>query len=169
MEVLVAVAGYAAAWALLPLFLVLPHELGHALVALVGGAHRADVVVGGEPRRLGFDLGRLSVRMRLLNSLKWLWYGTTRSDLEGASRWNRAAVSAAGPLITLVLTILYAALGTATGGLLRWFFWFLAVAGAWTFLVTAVPIRYGRLFGPYAGRVSDGYRIRETLTARPGS
>jgi hypothetical protein len=29
----------------------------------------------------------------------------------------------------------------------------------WELLVTAVPVRYPRWFGPYAGRVSDGYRI----------
>jgi hypothetical protein len=167
MEILVAVAAYAAAWALVPVLLVLPHELAHALVALQSGARRVDIVVGGEPRRLGFSLSRLSVRMRLLNPPKWLWYGIFRCKLEGASRWSRAAVSAAGPLATLALATVYAALGTSTGGFFRWFFFFLAVAGAWTFLVTAAPIRYGRFFGPYEGRVSDGYKIRETLTARP--
>jgi hypothetical protein len=99
----------------------------------------------------------------------WARYGIFRCELEGASRWSRAAVSAAGPLTTLALTILYVSFGAATGGFLRWFFLFLAFAGPWTFLVTVAPIRYGRFFGPYEGRVSDGYRIRDTLTARPGS
>jgi hypothetical protein len=169
MAFLVAAAAYAVAWALVPLLLVLPHELAHALAALAGGARRVDIVVGGEPRRLGFSLPRLSVRMRLLNSPKWVWYGIFRSELERASRWSRIAVAAAGPLTTLALVILYAAFGSATGGFFRWFFFFLAFGGAWAFLVTAAPIRYGRFFGPYEGRVSDGYRIRETLTARPGS
>lgn len=167
MAVLIAVAAYAAAWALAPLVLVLPHELGHAVVALARGAPRVDIVVGGEPRRLRLELGRLSVRMRLLNPPKWLWYGIFRCDLQG-SRWSRAAVSAAGPLTTLALTAAYAVLGAATDGFLRWLFWFLAVGGAWAFFVTVVPMRYGRFFGPYEGRVSDGYRIREALTAPPG-
>jgi hypothetical protein len=75
-------------------------------------------------------------------------------------------VSAGGPLTTLGLTISYAVLAAATQGFGRSFFWFLAISAAWTFLVTAVPIRYGRFFGPYEGRVSDGYRIREAFRAR---
>jgi hypothetical protein len=62
-----------------------------------------------------------------------------------------------------MLVAAYAAAGTETDGFLRWFCWFLALGGAWTFAVTALPIKYGRFFGPYAGRVSDGYRIRDAL------
>jgi hypothetical protein len=163
---LVALAACAAAYALVPLLLVLPHELGHAIVALIFGARRVDVEVGAEPRRIRLELGRLSLRMRPLSRPSWLWYGTFRSDLDDVSRWVAAAVSVAGPLTTLVLTVAYAVLGTATGSFGRWFFWFLAVSGAWTFLVTATPIRYGRFFGPYEGRVSDGYHVREALSAR---
>jgi hypothetical protein len=148
---------------LVPLLIVLPHELGHAIAARIVGARRVDVELGGEPRRIGLEIGRLSVRMRLLSHPRWLWYGTCQSDLGAASRWSRALVSAAGPLTTLALTISYAALGAATGDFGRWFFWSLAFGGAWTFVVTAAPIRYGRFFGPYEGRVSDGYRIREAL------
>ena len=62
-----------------------------------------------------------------------------------------------------MLVAAYAAAGTETDGFLRWFCWLLALGGAWTFAVTALPIKYGRFFGPYAGRVSDGYRIRDAL------
>jgi hypothetical protein len=169
LPVLVAIAACAAAYALAPVLLVLPHELGHAIVARLCGARRADVVVGAEPRRIGFELGHIAVRMRLLSHPKWLWYGTARWQLESDSRWISAAVSAAGPLTTLALTIAYAVLGTATGDFGRWFFWFLAISGAWTFMATAAPIRYGRFFGPYEGRFSDGYRIREALRPRTRS
>lgn len=166
MAVLVAVAACAAAYVLVPVLLVLPHELGHAIAARVCGGGRVNVEVGAEPRRIGFEVGQVSVRMRLLSRPRWLWYGTFRYDLDDDSRWIRAAVSAAGPLTTLALTISYAALGAATEAFGRWFFWFLAVGGAWTFLVTAAPIRYGRFFGPYEGRFSDGYHVRQALGAR---
>jgi hypothetical protein len=163
---LVAVAACAAAYTLVPILLVLPHELGHAIAARIFGAEHVEVEVGAEPRRIGFEVGRVAVRMRPLSHPKWLWYGTFQADMDGTARLKRIVVLAAGPLATLALTIAYAALGATTNGFARWFFWFLAVSGAWTFLVTAAPIRYGRFFGPYEGSISDGYRIREVLRAR---
>ena len=43
--------------------------------------------------------------------------------------------------------------------------WVIAATVTWQLLVTAVPMRYPRWFGPYAGRVSDGYRIVRLLRA----
>ena len=40
--------------------------------------------------------------------------------------------------------------------------WAAALAVAWQ-LLTAVPLRYPRSFGPYAGWHSDGYRILRVL------
>ena len=153
---------YFAAAVFVPLLLVLPHELGHALVALAFGVRPVDVYVGAEPRR-DLSLGALRMHVRALNGWRWLWYGTVQAEGEVASRRRRAAILAAGPLTTLLLVVAYSAAGTATGGFLRWFWWFLALGGVWAFAVTALPIRYGRFFGPYAGRASDGYRIREAL------
>ena len=165
MAVLVAAAGYVLAYALTPLLLVLPHELGHGLAALVCGARPVSVVVGAEPRRIGLHAGALDIRLRPLNRFRWLWYGTARWDGSDASRAQQVLCAAAGPLTTLVIVLAYSAAGTATAGVFRWSFGFLALGGAWTFLTTALPIRYGRLFGPYAGRTSDGYQIREILTS----
>jgi len=145
-----------------PTQLVLPHELGHALVALVFGG-RSDVVVGREPRPLGFRLGRLSVRIRPLSGWRWMWYGTAPSEVPHATAAQVALVAAAGPLVTLTLAGVYAFAAVATGGFLRSFFAFVAAGAAWTFAVTALPMRYGRFFGPYAGRESDGSRVRRTL------
>lgn len=178
MAVLVAVAACAAAYALVPVLLVLPHELGHAIVARAFGARRVEVEVGAEPRRIGFEVGGLSLRMRLLSHPRWLWYGTFHGDLDGASRWRRVVVLAGGPLTSLALTISYAALGAITNAFGRWFFWFLAISGAWTFLVTAAPIRYGRFFGPCEGasatatafaRRSAPARARPSRSARSDS
>jgi Zn-dependent protease len=145
-----------------PLLLVLPHELGHALAALAFGVRPVDVYVGAEPR-FRLSLGALHVHVRPLNGWRWMWYGTVDAEGSVPSRWRRASILAAGPLTTVLLVLAYSAAAAAAGGLLGWFFWFLAFGGVWEFAVTALPIRYGRLFGPYAGRVSDGYRIREAL------
>jgi len=148
--------------AAIPLLLVLPHELGHALTALAFGGS-SDVVVGGEPRRFNLQLGRLSVRVRPLNGWSWMWYGMAPSEIPRATRLRVVLAAAAGPFVTLALLACYAAAAQLTAGFLRWFFWVLTYAAAWTFLVTALPIRYGRFFGPYAGRDSDGSRIRRAL------
>jgi hypothetical protein len=72
-------------------------------------------------------------------------------------------VYAGGPLVTaLLLAVL---LFDAT--LVPWPQSLLVCAGvpaaAWQLVVTAVRMRYPRWFGPYAGRVSDGYRIVHVL------
>jgi Peptidase family M50 len=161
-DFLLALLGCWAATGATPTLLVLPHELGHAFVALAFGG-RSDVAVGREPRPLGFRLGRLSVRIRPLNGWRWMWYGTAPSELPNATTPQVALVAAAGPLVTLLLAGAYVFAAVATGGFLRGLFAFLAAGGAWTFVVTALPMRYGRNFGPYAGRESDGYRVRRAL------
>ena len=158
MDFLLALLGCWAATAATPTLLVLPHELGHALVASAFGG-RNDVSVGREPRPLGFRLGRLSVRIRRLNGWRRMWYGTAPSELPNATTPQVALVAGAGPLVPGA----YVFAAVATGGFLRGFFAFLAAGGAWTFVVTALPMRYGRFFGPYAGRESDGYRVRRAL------
>jgi hypothetical protein len=140
----------------------LPHEPGHALVALAFGG-RSDVAVGREPRPLGLRLGRLTVRIRPLNGWRRMWYGTAPSEVPHATTAQVALVAAAGPLVTLTLAVTYAFAAAAIGGFLRWFFVFLAAGAASTFVVTALPMRYGRSFEPYAGRESDGYRVRRAL------
>ena len=102
--------------------------------------------------------------MRPFATWRWLWYGFARWDWDEPSRRQRVICAAAGPLTTLVLTLVYGFLGATTGRFLGVLFIFLALGGAWTFVVTALPLRYGRFFGPYAGRTSDGYSIREALT-----
>jgi len=165
LAVLLACIGYALAYALAPLLLVLPHELGHGLAALACGARGVNVVVGAEPRRLGLRLGPLDIRVRELNPPRWLMYGTARWDNDDFSRGQSVFCAAAGPLTTLVLVLAYSVSGAATSGVIRWMFWFLFFGGVSSFLATALPIRYGRFFGPYAGRVSDGQRIREVLSS----
>ena len=157
-----AAAAYAATW-LLGVPLTLLHELGHALTAVALGARRVIVTVGRPPTRI-WSLGRLELGIRLFNSPRWAWFGTIESPDE-LSRGRAVAVTAAGPLVTAAALagLLVAA------ALVPWppvlVVWVVAAAVAWQLLVTAIPMRYPRWFGPYAGRVSDGYRIVRLLRA----
>ena len=124
------------------------------------GKHR---IIGREPVRSG-TLGRLELRVRFLNRPRWTWFGTVESPDE-LSRARAIAVIAGGPLVSaLVLTSLIVA-----AAFVPWppvlLVWVIAATVTWQLLVTAVPMRYPRWFGPYAGRVSDGYRIVRLLRA----
>jgi hypothetical protein len=160
--------GFAAAWVLLyataPLLLVLPHELGHALTALAVGAPHAEVNVGLEPRPIRLRVGRLALQMRLLNRPRYAWFGFVQTDLPGAGRGARIAVAAAGPIVSLLLVAAWTAASLSMkGSFLGLYFAVLGLAAFISFLATAIPLRYGRLFGPYDGHMSDGYRIRTLL------
>ena len=151
-------AAYAATWAFgVPLTLL--HELGHALTALALGIRRVIVNVGQPPAR-AIALGRLELRIRLLNRPRWAWFGTIDTP-EGneVSRARAIAVLAAGPVVSAVVLVTL----LAAAAFLPWppvlVVWAVAAAVAWQLFVTAIPMRYPRWFGPYAGRISDGYRI----------
>jgi membrane-associated protease RseP (regulator of RpoE activity) len=153
-------AAYVAAW-LLGVPITLLHELGHALTALALGVRRVTVQVGRAPTRR-WSAERLELRIRLLNSPRWAWFGTIEAPGDVSTR-RAIAITAAGPIVTaaVLASLLLAA------ALLPWppviVVWVVVAAVAWQLLVTAIPMRYPRWFGPYAGRVSDGYRIVRLL------
>ena len=147
---------------ILPVPLTLLHELGHALPMLGISRGRVIVRVGRQPAR-AVSIGRLELRIRWINSPRWGWFGFVEGDEEERSRAAQIAIVAGGPLVTaIVLAGLVAAAGA-----LSWpasiLLWVPALAVGWELFVTAVPMRYPRWFGPYAGRVSDGYRIVRLL------
>lgn len=149
------------AW-VLPAPLALSHELGHALPALALSRQRVTVYVGRPPGRSA-SLGRLELRIRLLNHPRWGWFGHVEGDSDTLTRGQAVVVVAGGPFVSL-LVLAALLLGAAS---VSWpaaiLIWGPALAVAWQVLVTAVPMRYPRWFGPYAGRVSDGYRIVSLL------
>jgi hypothetical protein len=139
------------------------HELGHALAALALGVRRVIVTVG-HPPAWALELGRLELRIRLFNRPRWAWFGTIESPNDDElSRGRAIAFLAAGPAAStaaLIGLLVAAALVPWPPVLLVWV---TAVAVAWQLLVTAIPMRYPNWFGPYAGRVSDGYRIARLM------
>jgi hypothetical protein len=145
--------------------LTLLHELGHATTAALLTGARATVVQGGEPSRVSFSIWRLDFRLRPVIGLRTAWFGYVRSEAE-TTRARRAVILAAGPVVSLLAFVLLSLAATSSSFPASWFVWAVAWGAGWQFVATAAPIRYGRLFGPYSGRLSDGGRILELLRAR---
>ncbi len=150
-----------------PVPLTLLHELGHALPALAFMRGQVVVLVGRQPAR-STRLGRLEFRVRLLNHPRWGWFGNVQAEEETLSQRQAVVVALGGPLLTaFVLAVLL-----VVAALVPWppvlLVWAAALPAAWQLFVTSVPMRYPRWFGPYAGRVSDGYRIVRLLRVPNG-
>jgi hypothetical protein len=142
---------------------VLPHELGHALAALGLGAPAARVEVGSPRGRIRGRIGRLRFAISPISSTRWLWFGVTTIELEGGTPGRRAVGLATGPLVSAILAIVFGYLGSVSGTFLAAASYTLAVSHASTFAQTALPIRYGKWFSPYAGMSSDGMKILELV------
>jgi hypothetical protein len=142
--------------------LTLLHEVGHAVTAALLTGARATVVQGGEPTLVRVSIWRLDFRLRPVISLRTAWFGYVRSEAETTST-RRALIVAAGPVVSLLAFVLLSLLARSLSYPASWFVWAAAWGAAWQFVATAVPIRYGRFFGPYSGRLSDGRRILELL------
>ena len=81
--------------------LVIPHELGHALAALVLLPGRVLIRVGG-PQPLGaVDVGRMNVAFHPL-VLPWRFDAVCSYDADSASRAETVVIALAGPAASLV-------------------------------------------------------------------
>jgi hypothetical protein len=157
-----AVLAYVLVTWILPVPLTLLHELGHALPLLAFSRGRVIVRVGRQPAR-PVPIGRLELLVRWLNSPRWGWFGFVEGEGEEPSRGRRVAILAGGPLVSAVVLLALVAGAAYVPWPASILIWVPALAVAWQLFVTAVPMRYPRWFGPYAGRVSDGYRILRLL------
>jgi hypothetical protein len=164
-EVVVAVGAFLVAFFVAAPLLTLLHELGHvAAVVLSGG--RATVTQGREPSLLRFSMWRLDFRLRPLVDLGSAWFGFFHYEGERASRARRVLIIAAGPVTSLLAYLALALLASGLSYPVSWFVWAAATGAGVQVLVTALPIRYGRMFGHYRGSVSDGRRILELARGR---
>ena len=140
--------------------LTLWHELGHGLLPLAAG--RAPVAI-----RLGAGKATFTVRIgRLRLGIAPVPLGVGWCD------WTPPAKRA-----TAVVTYLLGPCASGAAALGMWllarvsagFMHELAVAGAaiafMQCMFTAVPMRYPRWFGPYAGQPSDGLRAWTLATS----
>jgi hypothetical protein len=161
-----AVLAYGLVTWILPVPLTLLHEPGHALPLLAFSRGRVIVRIGRQPAR-PVSISRLELRIRWLNNPHWGWFGFVEGEGEEPepSRARRLAILASGPLVTAIVLVALVAAAAFVPWPASILIWIPALAVAWELLVTAVPMRYPRWFGPYAGRVSDGYRILRLFRA----
>lgn len=155
----------ALAWFIIGPLVTLIHEMGHAVAALALGREPVSVRVGPAPARLRLSVGRL----RLLLGLRGGFYGFYEYDDRGLSRAARSIVIAAGPLASLVLATLCFAVAVGLGGGARWASTPVSIAAMAAIVqgvITALPLRYPKFWGEYAGLSSDGARLRLVLAER---
>lgn len=133
-----------------------------------------DIVLGDpEQARRRFSLGPINGRLRFLATRSALgpggFVGFVR--LAGGSwdeipRMRRVVIFAAGPSTTLLVSTLLAAAALFAPGALNHFrllFQGAASMGLWQLACTAVPMRYPRSWGAYAGFPSDGRTVMTLL------
>ena len=131
------------------------HEMGHALVALLVKPGKVTILIGTrdvEMARIRLQFGRLALGFR---PGFWMLGGCVFSETRSDSVQKRVWILLGGPLVSLVCLVVFGVL--AFYGLLVWqlFAW----AALWGLLLSAIPMRYPRWFGPWGGAPSDGLRV----------
>jgi hypothetical protein len=135
--------------------LTLLHELEHGVAAVLLTSGRVTVAQGHDPPLLLFGLGRLDVRLRPVTGPRFAFYGYYEYGEDGLSRGRSVVILAAVPVVSLLTAGVGSAIAIAASGIGAWFAWVVVVVAVNGFLVTAIPMRYGRLFGPMqAGRAT---------------
>ena len=147
--------------------LVLLHELGHAAVGLVLTRGPVEVAVGDRADQLVLEAGRLELGM----SWSFSPGGECRIDSSELSTPKAEAwIAAAGPAASLLLAVVLLSASASAGVFdpetslaAR----VLAIGGGMAlgqFVLSALPLRYGRGLGPGE---SDGRAIWRILTGAP--
>jgi len=145
-------------WLVIVPLLTLLHELGHACTAIMLTGQRVVVQMGKRPGIVRFRLGKIDFHFRP-SALPVGFYEMT--DWQRATRQQLAWIALAGPLTSLLLMALCAALAIASYNIDDSLY-FLSSGAAFIalaqFLFSMSPLRYPRWMGSYAGHWSDGYR-----------
>jgi hypothetical protein len=139
------------------------HELGHGVSATLVTAGRTTIVQGADPPLLRFCLGRLNFRLRPIVGPRHAFFGYVDYDDADVSRLRSIAITAAGPAASLLVGGALLAVALPADGFGARLAWIGATAAAYQFVMSAVPMRYGRFAGLYAGWNSDGLSIVRLL------
>lgn len=146
--------------------LTLVHELGHGITAalLVGG--RVTIVQGPAPARLRLQVWRLDVRLRGPVAPHRVMVGWAVWGPHPDARRHAVAILA-GPLASALSAAGCVAGAVLVGGTPQLLLILLALEAGFQTATTALPVRYGRWFGAYAGEASDGLRVARALRGHP--
>ncbi len=167
-DILLFMARFLAIWCIGGPVVTTLHELGHAMTALMLTRGDVRIWVGTGKKQPRWSLGRLHLSL------------TYRPGFTGfyrfagsVSRSARAAIQAAGPLTSLAAAAAVLGAGNLLGTAGHWLGESIIVVFAYAaigqFLATAIPWRYPRGWGEYAGQASDGLRLLHTLRSHDTS
>lgn len=138
---------------------VLLHELAHAGMALALTRGKVLVVVGYGPG-MKLHMGRLALHVSPLAASGCCVHRATRESSD------RAIIAAAGPVASIFLAVLGWRVAEALAGshpFVAGMFAALGVVGAFTTLLTALPVRYPAALAIGDDRDSDGMTVLRAL------
>ncbi len=138
--------------------LMIVHELGHALVALLITDERVVVRLGRPPARFRLAWQRLEFQVRPFDGSGFYQI----EEWQHTSARQRAWAAMGGPAASLLVLLLaggLAGLAHGTFGGLFLLSFGMAVLALLQVLITLLPIRYPPWWGDYGGMMSDGYRF----------
>ncbi len=142
---------------------VLLHEVGHGLGVVLFSKSNAHIYLGvrNEENKENFRLGRLHFHI-LWSFIGFVYWA---GDL---SKRQRAIALAGGPMMSLLLTMLFFWIAVSIPNEdLRPFFWGITSFNCIQFIATIIPIQYPRWWVGYSGHPSDGLQILRLFRSNP--
>jgi len=144
-------------------FMVLLHEFGHAIIALLFTKGPVHINLGNRNLNKSMTIGRIKIIFRGYTSILDISFGQVFwGEIKGAKK--RILVFLGGPLISLVLALitLLIIMNFKFTLIVKIILRSISLYSFNQFLITIIPIEYK--FQPYNEMKSDGYRIREILS-----
>src|SRR5699024_9755004 len=145
----------------IPICLIL-HEVGHGIGAVSTSKSDVHIYLGiiNEDNKENFRLGRLHFH------IQWGFVGFAHWG-KGLNKWKSAVAIAGGPIMSLLLVILFE--------LLAWFinqeelsqlFSLAKIVCFSQFIFTIIPVTYPRWMGGLGGFPSDGLQLLQVLRGK---
>jgi len=138
------------------------HEIGHAGMALLTTSQQVGFQLGARGKSWSVKLGRMKITCYFEPGAA---YGRYQLEDKSALSYRQDLwITLGGPLMSLLLTILFGSLAWTSGSAALWTM--LLIVNLLAFLNTAFPWTYPRWQGIQAGLPSDGRQILQLITKR---
>lgn len=138
---------------------ILLHEIGHGIGAITTSSAHVHIYLGMKTKsnKENFNLGRMHFH------IQWSFIGFAYWG-EGLSRRQKAIALAGGPIMSLLLAILFGIIALLLSPSdLRALSGWTAIFNLIQFIVTTIPVTYPRWMGGYNGLPSDGLQLIQVL------
>ena len=150
--------------------LVLLHEVGHAIFALIFTDGNIEIQIGNSKLDISKNIGRLYFKYKGYKSLLHVTFGSVRFEIP-KENYKIIAILLGGPLMSLIIFILSVILLSFSSHLnyiSQIFLNSVAIFSLVQFLITILPIKYNAFSLPYKGMKSDGYSILKLIFNNKG-